>query len=377
MVKVLYFVDRLLHGGIQTFILENIKHMDFTKIHIDLLVLDDGKNYELEKVFENMGCSIYKLKNAWVKKPTDYINHIKALNDFFSNHNDYDVVHLHSSSKNFFVLSIAKKYGIATRIAHSHNIGFQTESKLQIIIGNIFKLPLIYYATDYFACSKLAGEWLFNKKICKNNLVIVKNAVDVEKFRYDEKKSITEREKLGLENKFVIGHVGRFTHQKNHTFLIDIFHEILKIVPNSILLLLGTGELENSIKEKVKNLGIDNNVIFLGYKQNVADYLQVMDAFVFPSVYEGLGLVLIEAQASGLPCYTSKNVVPVEAKVSSLLKFIPLESSSKSWAEEICNSKDVPRSSPKDEILASGYDINQTAKFLQNFYLRKSMNESR
>lgn len=371
MVKVLYFIDRLLHGGIQTFVLENIKHMDLTKVHIDFLLLDDGKEYELENVFKEMGCSIYKLKNIWINNPISYISYIKALNTFFSNHNDYDVVHLHSSSKNFFVLLFAKKYGIHTRIAHSHNIGFQTKSKIQIIIGNLFKMPLIYYATDYFACSKLAGEWLFNKKICDNNLVVVKNAINIEKFCYDKNKDVYLRKRLGLTNKFVIGHVGRFTNQKNHSFLIDIFYEILKINPNSTLLLIGTGELENIIKEKVNNLGITDNVIFLGYKQNVSDYLQVMDAFVFPSNYEGLGLVLIEAQASGLACYTSKDVVPIEAKVSSLLKFISLQSPPCVWAKEICTYNPLSRCSPKDEILNLGYDINQTANFLQNFYLKR------
>lgn len=363
-VKVLYFVDRMLRGGIQTFVLENWKHMDHNKVKIDFLLLDDGVDYELEDILIKLGSDVYKLKGIWIRKPKDFIPYRKALDDFFRDHHDYKVIHLHSSSKNYMVLEFAKKYGINTRIAHSHNIGFQTSSKNQIIIGNLFKPLLCHYATDFFACSENAGKWLFgNRKV-----TVLKNAVDINKYRFSKEKSKIMKRELGLEGNKVIGHVGRFTHQKNHKFLIRIFEELLKIDETYRLILVGEGTLKDSIQEQVKKMGVSDKVLFLGFKSNVEDYMQAMDMFVFPSEFEGLGLVLIEAQASGLPCFTSKDVVPEEAKVSDLLTYIPLKDNPKEWAA-IIHSKHYERITPEESISQRGYSIEQTAKYLEEYYL--------
>ena len=165
-IKVLYFVDRLRHGGIQQLIVEILKKMDKEKVQIDLLVFDDGQTYPLEEVVKDLGINLYKI-DAWIWKPWDYLKQAKTLDKFFKEHHDYKAVHMHSSSKNFMVLKKAKKYGIKIRIAHSHNIGFQSKNKLKIMVGNIFKKPLKKYATDYFACSKLAGKWLFDDEEVK------------------------------------------------------------------------------------------------------------------------------------------------------------------------------------------------------------------
>lgn len=371
-IKVLYFLDRFLHGGIQTFVLENVKYMDKSRVQIDFLVLDDGNEYELESVVKDRKCNLYKLKNIWIKKTTDYCKYYKTVNDFFKKHNDYQVIHLHSSSKNFLILALAKKYGIKVRIAHSHNIGFQTTSRLQVLLGNLLKFPLRYYSTHYFACSYLAGRWLFGEKIAKNNLTVVKNAVDIQKFKYNIDKSIKIKNELGLANNFVIGHVGRFTHQKNHKFLIEIFKEIVKEEKDARLLLVGTGPLECEIKEKVKALGIENEVKFLGYKKNVELYMQAMDVFLFPSEFEGLGLVLVEAQTAGLYCFTSKDVVPQEVRASSLLEYISLKEDAFYWAKRILNKKNFNRYSPLNDIKSAGYDIHDTSEFLQKFYIEQS-----
>lgn len=368
-VKVLYFVDRMLRGGIQTFVLENIKHMDCSKVQIDFLLLDDGNEYELEEELKSVGCEIYKLKGMWIRKITDFFKYDKMLDNFFKEHNDYKVVHLHSSSKNYMVLKKAKKYGIPVRIAHSHNIGFQSKSKMQILLGNILKPFLKYYSTDFFACSEIAGQWLFGKEIINSsNFKVVHNAVDLERFKFDENVRKKIRKEFDIEDEtLVIGHVGRFTNQKNHEFLIDVFKEILLKNNNSKLLLIGVGEKESLIREKVKIFNLEEKVIFAGFKNNVNEYMYAMDYFVFPSLYEGLGLVLIEAQATGLRCFTSKDVVPKEAKVSNLLEFISLESSATVWANEIlkhdCYRKDV-----YDDIRKLGYDIRDTGEFLEVFY---------
>lgn len=368
-VKVLYFVDRMLRGGIQTFVLENWKHMDKNKVQVDFLLLDDGVTYELEDTLRKMGSNVFKLKGIWIKKPWDYVKYYKSLNKFFKQNNDYQVVHLHSSSKNFLVLALAKKYGVKVRIAHSHNIGFQTTSKIQIVCGNILKYFLRKYSTDYFACSELAGQWLFGKK---EKVTVVKNAVDIDKFCYNREKSEKIKKQLGLTNNFVIGHAGRFTHQKNHEFLIQIFNEIYKMDNNARLLLVGSGELESEIRRQVEKLHLEDYVVFAGFQTDVSLYMQAMDSFVFPSEYEGLGLVLIEAQAAGLTCFTSKYVVPEEAKVSELLTFISLGEAPRIWAEEILKQKNSERKTPRSDIAQNGYDIYETAHFLQQYYIEKA-----
>lgn len=372
-VKVLYFVDRMLRGGIQTFVLENWKHMDHQKIQIDFLILDDGRDYELEEILRNLGSKVYKLQNIWLRSLKDYIPYYKAVNRFFSVHQEYDAVHLHSASKNFIVLAAAQKYGIKIRIAHSHSIGFATDSKAKIWLGNLLKYPLRYYATDYFACSRMAGRWLFGKKIAEEQLVVVKNAVDVKRFQYDAAVSERMRKQLNLGENLVIGHVGRYTTQKNHIFLIEIFREILHINPNSRLLLVGTGELEETIKRKVFEDGLSEQVIFAGFHSDTYNYMQAMDAFVFPSRFEGLGLVLIEAQAAGLQCFTSEGSVPEEAKATALLQYIPLEEGPAEWAKKIMEyvHLEKPRKTPLEDLRESGYRIEDTAKFLQEFYLER------
>ena len=369
--KVLYFVDRMLRGGIQSLVIDWVSRFDKKKIHVDFLLLDDGNKYELEDKLKELGCKVYKLKGIWIRNPFDYVKYAKAMNNFFKNHHDYKVVHMHSSSKNYMVLKYAKKYGIPIRVAHSHNTDFQTKNKFKKAVGNYFKKKLIFYATDYFACSKLAGEWLFGDKIVTSSkFKVIHNGVDLKKYAFNSKirNEIRNLYKIS-ENEIVIGHVGRFTEQKNHEFLIDIFNEYQNINSNSRLLLVGTGILEESIKKKVQDLKIEDKVIFAGFRNDVNNYMQAMDLFVLPSIFEGLGLVLIEAQASGLPCFTSKDVVPKEAHVSNLLTFINLNNNSKEWANIINNSK-LNRKNVSEEIKSNGYDISETTLELQNFYLK-------
>lgn len=367
-IRVLYFVDRMLRGGIQTFVLENMRHMDKNKIQIDYLLLDDGNHYELEDVLEKEGAIVYKLTGIWLRTPIDFISYQKAIHDFFARNNNYDVVHLHSSSKNWMVLYYAKKYGIKIRIAHSHNIGFQTHSKAQLLLAEAFKPLLKKYATHYFACSEDAGKWLFGD----SSVTVVHNAVDLKKFSYNAEKRKRIRKEYQLETAFVIGHVGRFTTQKNHSFLLEIFSEIVKKRPDAKLLLVGEGILENEIVEKANGMQLADKIVFSGFHSNVEEYMSAMDIFLFPSLFEGLGLVLIEAQANGLPCFTSDVVVPQEAKISELLNYISLEKSPKEWANIIMKSN-LKRRDVSNEIRKHGYEIEDTAKFLQNFYIEQTM----
>lgn len=339
-IKVLYFVDRMLRGGIQSLVIDWVSRFDKSKIHVDFLLLDDGKEYELEQTLKDLGCTVYKLRGIWVKTPIDFIKYKHAVKDFFKEHHDYKVVHMHSSSKNYMILKYAKKYGIPIRIAHSHNIDFQTKNPLKKLIGNLFKKPLIKYATDYFACSKIAGEWLFGKDIVESDkFKVIHNAIDYDKFKYNDSIRRDMRKKLNLDDcNVVIGHVGRFVAQKNHDFLIDIFYECYKQNNNYRLLLVGTGELEKNIKNKVEKLGLKDKVIFVGFQLLPNNYMEAMDLFVFPSLFEGLGLALIEAQACGLPCFCTANTIPKDVKILNNLQFISLNDSALEWSKKIISS---------------------------------------
>lgn len=367
-VKVLYFVDRMLRGGIQSLVIDWVSRFDKNKIHVDFLLLDDGTEYEMEKDLREIGCNVYKLKGVWINTPFDFIKQSKALDSFFKEHHDYKVVHLHSSSKNFLVLKYACKYNIPIRISHSHNIDFQTKNPVKKIVGVILKPKLIKYSTDFFACSKLAGKWLFGEKIINSErFKIIHNAIDFDKFKYNQYNRELIRKKLNLnKNDILIGHVGRFTNQKNHTFLIDMFHEVHKNNNNYKLVLIGTGVLENKIKNKVEKLNLSDCVFFEGFKNNVNEYMQAMDIFVMPSLYEGLGLVLVEAQASGIPCFATNKSIPPEVKINDNLIFVNLNIND--WVMQILNA-DLTRVPSKNNLKLNQYFIDDVVAELEKKYL--------
>ncbi len=368
-IKVLFFVDRMRHGGIQQFLVENVKHIDKSQFDIDVLTLDDGIEYPLEKAIKDAGANFYKLDGIWIKTPMSYIRYSRALKQFFGEHEGYDIIHMNASSKNYILLKYAKKYGVPIRIVHSHNTGFQTKSLLKRAIGNILKKPLMKYATDYFACSKLAGAWLFGKKAVQAEKVkIIHNAVDYKAFCFNEETRRRIRKEYSInDDELLIGHVGRFTKQKNHSFLVDIFNEMRNSNSKVKMILVGVGEGEEEIRNKVKDLGISDKVIFAGYKQNVNELMQAMDIFLLPSLYEGLPVVGIEAQAAGLPSYTSKGVVTSETKVSEALSFISLDESAKVWADSILNGR-RDRIDTKKDLSAAGYIIEDSVKELERYY---------
>ena len=368
--KVLLFVDRMRHGGIQQFLIENVKHMDKTKVDINVLTLDDGETYPLEQAIQDAGATYYKLKGIWISKPTDYFKYAKAIDRFFTIHNDYKVIHMNASSKNFILLKYAKKYHIPVRIAHSHNIDFQTKNPVKKIVGNLLKIPMKKYATDYFACSYLAGEWLFGKKNVKNDKVkVIHNAVDYKNFKYNEKERKEMRKEFNIkENEILFGHVGRFTNQKNHTFLIDIFNEIHKQNKQTKLIMVGIGEKEQEIKDKVKSLGIESSVVFAGFRKDVNKIMQAMDVFLLPSLYEGLPVVGVEAQAAGLPCFTSKDVVTKEVQITKAMNFISLDKSAKEWANIILMNDSTKLIRQQDIMLSKEYDIKEKCSQLTYLY---------
>lgn len=368
--KILFFVDRLLHGGIQTLLLNlttelKRKHSD---ILIDFLNFDDGNAYELESVMKNMGCEVYKVTMPHAKTLSKTLS---ELDIFFKYHHDYDIIHAHCSSKGALPLYYAKKYGIKVRIAHSHNTKFQTQNHFTILVGNILKAPLCLLATDYFACSKLAGKWLFDNIFSKKNIKVklLNNAIQLDNYLFNPKIRNDVRKEFNIdENIVVIGNIGRFSLQKNHTFMIRVFLKFHELNNKSKLLLVGKGELEEDIINEIKTLGLENDVLFAGFRRDTYRLYQAMDLFLMPSLYEGLPFAGIEAQASGLPCLFSENVTKDVGVIESS-RFLSLSLSVNQWAKQMDEMlKSSVRKNTSKELTNAGYNISSESERLYNYY---------
>nr|WP_302830145.1 glycosyltransferase family 1 protein [uncultured Bacteroides sp.] len=370
-IRVLFFIDRLRLGGIQALTYDIIKHNDNQRMQIDILNLDDGEEYPLTKTLKNMGITVYQLKNTWIRTPLDCPHYFRQVDKFFKEHHNYDVVHMHSSSKNYYILKAAKKYGIPVRVAHSHNTSFQTHNPLSIALGNLMKHSLRKHATHCCGCSNLACEWLFGKECVKQGYAqVILNAIDSKPFIYNEKTRQEVRKELGIEDKFVIGHVGRLERQKNHAFLIDIFAEITKFKKNACLVLVGTGSLQLILEQKITALGLTDKVVFLGFRDDRNRIMQAMDSFVFPSLYEGLSVVLIEAQTSGLPVFISDSTT-TEVSFSPEIKFMSLQQSPQEWAKAIMEKGQIKRKDMTKEVQKAGFEMQNLIDNLYKLYTEK------
>lgn len=373
--KVLFFIDRLRLGGIQALARDILEHLDKSKMVIDVLNLDDGVDYPLQSTLMSMGVKVYRLKGVWMRSPLSFPKYFREVDRFFAQHHDYDVVHMHSSSKNYYILQCAAKYGIKVRVSHSHNSGFQTHNPVSVALGNMMKTPLKKWSTVMLGCSELACEWLYGKgSVARGESEVVLNGIDSSLFVYDDNVRTEVRAELGLEDKFVIGHVGRFERQKNHTFLIDIFAEVVKKRSDAVLLLIGTGSLTDDMKVKVQQLGLEDKVLFLGFRDDRNRIMQAMDSFVFPSIHEGLSVVLIEAQASGLPVFVSDTTTQ-EVSYSPYIQFLSIEKqSAREWADIILGVGAVEREDMTERIKEQGFEIRSMIDNLYKIYLRNLRN---
>ena len=364
MIRVLHVVHAMNCGGIETLLMNIYRNIDRSKIQFDFLLHTDEECYYNEEI-RSLGGQIYcipsRREGIW--------KNIRALDVFLEKHKEYKIIHQHVSSLSYIEpTKRARKKGVPVRIIHGHNIQ-EGGSKIHEYIHKINRLNIHKNATDYFACSKLVAEWMYSKKQYRyQEYNIINNAIQTEQFTFSEEIRKQKREELNIQDKFVIGHVGRFNEQKNHGFLLDIFKEIYNQNKKAVLLLVGDGKLRGDIQEKVERLDLENQVIFMGVRSDVAELFQAMDAFVFPSLYEGLGIVLIEAQASGLKCFTSAKVVPEEVDVTGNVEFIALDKSSEEWASEILKSAYYIRENMKDKIIQGGYDLYHIVKQLEQWY---------
>lgn len=273
----------------------------------------------------------------------------------------HKIIHGHMYSTASIYLKIAKKFRFYT-IAHSHNTS--NGSGIQAKIKDFLQRSINKYADKKFACGVDAGKWLFKN----DDFEVINNAIDVAKYAYNSEIAKNVRKDLNIAGKFVVGHVGRFDYQKNHEFLTDVFYEIQKLREDAVLMLVGDGSLKANIQAKVDHLGISDKVLFLGVRNDVPTLMQAMDVFVFPSHFEGLSVVLIEAQAAGLPIFTSTAVVS-ETNITNTISFINLNDNAEYWANIIFKISNKRLENVSKILTNYGYDITKSVSSMQEFYL--------
>ncbi|SFL32038.1 glycosyltransferase family 1 protein [Proteiniphilum acetatigenes] len=369
--RVLQVFTILNRGGAESMIMNYYRQIDRSKIQFDFLVHREERGV-FEDEIEKLGGNIYRMPEI---NPLNPFFYYKQLNDFFKAHN-YKIVHSHINTFSSFPLKVAKLNGIPCRIAHAHtalepvklkNIftpKFEKTEEVKKIIKLLLKKTVSTYATHLFSCGIKAGKWLFND----NEFVVMNNAIDLHLYQYDEDISNELRKKLNLQDVFILGHAGRFSEEKNHFFLLEIFHSIKKKKPNCKLMLLGDGILKNKIGQKAKDLNIIDDIVFLGVRSDVYRLLQMMDVFVFPSFFEGLPVTLVEAQAAGLKVFAS-NTITREVALTDNIEFLSIKQSPDYWAEKVLAAMPYVRKNNCEIIRAKGYDIIENARRLQNFYL--------
>lgn len=367
-IRVLHMLHSMNRGGAETMLMNYYRNLDRTKVQFDFLLTYQGTS-DYEEEILSLGGRVFHLTPLTLKTMKTYCKDIEV---FLKTHPEYQIVHSHTSSKSAIPLQIAKKCGVPVRISHSHNMFLSKGFSAKEILRKLLRKPLRKVSTHNFACSKEAAIWLYGEDFWKNGRVrIMKNAIDLERFSFQIEKRQALRKEYDLENAFVVGHVGRFDTQKNHSFLLKIFSEIKKQKENAVLLLVGDGTLRAQTEEQAKQMGISASIRFMGVRNDVPDLMHIMDVFLFPSLFEGLGIALIEAQTCGLPCFTSKDVVAKESRISHLLSFLSLEDSPKHWADCVLQTDfSKERVSHVTEAAKHGYDIKKSSQEMQNFYLK-------
>lgn len=363
-VRIAHVIGKLSAGGVESVIYAYYRHIDHSRFQFDFYIDADSSCRPNQELI-GMGARYFSVP-PYQRLP-QYIS--KLTRCFRENH--YQIVHSSLNTLSVFSLFAAWRAGVPVRICHNHSAGTGRGEAAKNLMKYALRPFAKVFATDYCACSQHAGEWMFGKRAMQRGKVtIFNNAIDVERFRFDLRVRTAVRRELGLEGKFVVGHVGRFCPAKNHSFLLDVFNEVRARHRDAVLLLAGDGELAEAARTKVHRLGLDAGVRFLGVRHDVDRLYQAMDVFVLPSLYEGLGVVNIEAQASGLLCVVSDRV-PKEAAVTENVRFLSLDASAAQWADIILGCAGYKRMDMSGQLQSRGFDINIGSKNLQNFYARK------
>ena len=358
-IKILYVLTVLNKGGLETMIMNYYRNFDKSKFDFHFLVHRDSGYFENELVDD--GAFIHRVSPLSFSF-RNFIKYRKELDVFFKS-NHFDIVHVHNNSFGYFPLKYAKKYGTKVRIMHSHTSSLKDDVK-KVLLGKLLNKKIPNVATDLFACGDEAGKWMYKNK----KFEIIPNAIEVDKFAFNPEIRNSFRENLSAQNTINIINVARFNYCKNHLFLLEVFAEIIKKNGNYKLFLVGDGELKSQILEKIKKLKIEHNVELLGIRNDIPELLQAMDVFLFPSLFEGLPVSLVEAQATGIQCVISDGVPAESILVKENVKVISLKENAEQWANKILEIKNFERKDVSKTIKEKGYDIKENAKKMEEKY---------
>lgn len=362
-IRILHVLGSTNLGGAESRIMDIYRHINREKVQFDFLVHQTEEGYYEEEI-KSLGGRIYRVPRFKLYNLSSYK---KALRKFFAEHHEFKAVHGHMTSTAAIYLQIAKKNGVPMTIAHARSAGVDKGLKGKITLW--IRKPLKHRCDYMFACSGLAAEAVFGSKNTLNgNVKIIPNAIDVTPFRYRKRVRDRVRESLGVEDKFVIGHVGRFHYAKNHEYLLKVFAKIAEKKENAVLFLLGEGSLMEEMKITAVSLGIEEKVYFFGNKKETWDYYQAMDFFVFPSRFEGLPGTVVEAQSAGLRCLISDTIAK-EVGITDLVTYKSIEADPSEWADFVLEHERYIREDMYEPIAAAGYDVKEQAKRYEQFYM--------
>ena len=367
MIRVLHSVSNMARAGIETFLMNYYREMDREQIQFDFLANKPTPG-EYDEEVRSMGGRVFISPGL---NPLHFPQYKRFMADLLHNNPDIRIVHSHNGAMGYYALQSAKDAGLPIRIAHAHNTKILRDSKYPLKV--VCKQLLRGAATDYWSCGRDAGIFYYGEKRWKASGFLLHNAIDLPKFRFQPEIRQRIRQIHHLEECFVVGHVGRFNQQKNHTRLLEIFAAVVKAAPDARLALIGVGELEQATREKTVALGIQDKVLFLGQMANVNEWYQAMDCFVLPSLFEGLPVVGIEAQAAGLPCFFSDQVTDEALLLPDACR-APLQADNEEWARKILavRQENSNRAEGAEIVRQAGYDIHAEARKLQEIYLKKA-----
>ena len=364
--KILVFGITENPGGIESVIMNYYRKIDREKYHFDFLCNTETVAYEDE--LKRLGGTVYRIP----ARSKDFKAYRKAMDSFFSSHaKEYDAIWVNICSlANIDYLICAKKYGIPKRIIHSHN-SQNMDSRLRGLLHQFNKLRIDRFATDFWTCSDESAEWFYRKKLMPE-VVSIHNAIDISQFAYSGESREKIRRSIGVSDAYVIGNVGRLHFQKNQGFLIDIFNAVHTMDQSTYLVLVGQGPDLQKLQEQVHAYGLDDSVLFAGVQSNVPEWLSAFDCFLFPSLFEGVSLVGLEAQANGLPVLASDGVIPQELKVNENMQFYSLEHTAEEWARKVLeikeNSGRIDAAHIEESMQKRGYDIRSEVQRLEKLF---------
>lgn len=368
-IRILNLFTIMNRGGAETMVMNYYRAIDKSKIQFDFMVHRQERGAYDDEI-EAMGGRIFRMCPIY---PQHLFKYQQMLREFFDNHPEYQILHSHMSELGYFAFKEAIRHDVPVRICHAHSSpNFKIESfkeKLKVLPREILARGMRKLSTDFFVCSKIAGDWLFGKKN-ENKFIMMNNAVNASSFVYDKKTADKIKSEMKWKNKIVVGHVGRLIIPKNHTFLIDIFQQFHVKHPQSILVLVGDGDQRENICNKIKKLNLEDSIILLGFRSDTANLYKAFDIFVFPSLYEGLPVSLVEAQSAGLSCIVS-NTISTQAQILPNYSILSLKDSPEIWVNEMEKHLHDKRENTIVNIKKAKFDIYSNAEWLTNFYQNK------